>query len=187
MVRILAGVALGLILSLQAASAEPPLSELATGHMQNFAAHEAPKPVADVRFQNADGEEIGFDAFRGKVVLVNLWATWCAPCRHEMPSIDRLAGELQGEDFHVAAISVDRGRPEKAKAFFEEIGIGNLDFYIDPSARLGAALKAFGLPLTLLLDAEGREIGRLVGPAEWDSPEAVALMKAAIAKAGAQG
>ncbi|WP_416897861.1 MAG: TlpA family protein disulfide reductase [Minwuia sp.] len=181
MLRVLPGAALALILSLQVASAEPPLSEFATGHVQNFTAHDEPQALAEATFQNADGEKLGFDAFRGKVVLVNLWATWCAPCRHEMPSIDRLAGQLQGDDFHVAAVSVDR-RPDKAKTFLEEIGVENLDFYIDPSARLGMALKAFGLPLTLILDREGREIGRLVGPAEWDSPEAIALVRAAIAR-----
>ena len=114
------------------------------------------------------------------MVLVNLWATWCAPCRREMPSIDRLAAQLQGDDFAVVAVSVDLGGEDKARAFYDEIGVTNLPFYIDPPARIGAAFKGFGLPLTVILDANGRELGRLLGPAEWDSPEAIELVQAAI-------
>lgn len=182
MMRMMATATFGLILSLQPASAEPPLSDFAVGHVQNFTAHDEARAIGEAVFKNKDGEKIGFDAFRGKVVLVNLWATWCAPCRHEMPSIDRLAQQLKGPDFDVVAVSVDLGGDDKAKAFYEEIQVGNLDFYIDPTGRIGAAFRAFGLPLTVILDAEGREMGRLVGPAEWDSPEAVDLVKAAIAR-----
>lgn len=181
MMRTAAAAAFGVILSLQPASAEPPLSDFATGHVQNFVVHDAPRPIGEGAFRNSDGDKIGFDAFRGKVVLVNLWATWCAPCRHEMPSIDRLAQQLKGPEFDVVAISVDLGGEDKAREFYAEIGVEHLDFYIDPTARIGAALKGFGLPLTVILDAEGRELGRLVGPAEWDSPEAIELVKAAIA------
>ncbi|WP_417519190.1 TlpA family protein disulfide reductase [Minwuia sp.] len=186
MLRMLGAVALGLILSLQVASAEPPLSQFAVGHVQNFTAHETPKEIGEATFQNADGDKLGFEAFRGKVVLVNLWATWCAPCRREMPSIDRLAKQLNGDDFEVVAISVDRGGADKAKAFFREIEVESMDFYIDPTSRLGSAFQAFGLPLTVILNAEGKELGRLVGPAEWDTDEAVALVSAAIAQGKAK-
>lgn len=182
MMRSAAAAAFGVILSLQPASAEPPLSDFATGHVQNFVAHEAPKPIGEATFLNNDGEKIGFDAFRGKVVLVNLWATWCAPCRREMPSIDRLAEQLKGPDFDVVAVSVDLAGEDKAREFFAEIDVKHLDFYIDPRARIGAAFKGFGLPLTVILDAQGMELGRLLGPAEWDSPEAIDLVKAAIAR-----
>lgn len=187
MLRMVVGAAFCLFLSLQQASAEPPLSDFAVGHVQNFTAHETPREIGEGRFLNEAGEKIGFDAFRGKVVLVNLWATWCAPCRREMPSIDRLAAELTGPEFQVVAISVDLGGADKAREFFSEIGIANLDFYIDPTARVGKAFKAFGLPLTVILDAEGRELGRLVGPAEWDTPEALDLVRAAIRTGRPQG
>jgi thiol-disulfide isomerase/thioredoxin len=182
LMRTAATAAFGLILSLQPATAEPPLADFATGYVQNFTAHDTPKPLGEAVFQNSDGEKIGFDAFRGKVVLVNLWATWCAPCRREMPSIDRLAQQLKGPDFDVVAVSVDLGGDDKARKFYKEIKVTNLDFYIDPTARIGAAFRAFGLPLTVILNADGLEMGRLVGPAEWDSPEAVDLVKAAIAR-----
>lgn len=187
MLRMVASAALCLFLSLQPASAEPPLSDFAVGHVQNFVAHPAPREIGEAQFRNDAGEKIGFDAFRGKVVLVNLWATWCAPCRREMPSIDRLAAELEGPDFDVVAISVDLGGADKAREFFAEIGVASLDFYIDPTARVGAAFKAFGLPLTVILDSEGRELGRLVGPAEWDTPEALELVRAAIREGRPQG
>jgi thiol-disulfide isomerase/thioredoxin len=180
----MAAATFGLILSLQPASAEPPLSDFATGHVQNFVAHDAPKPIGDAVFRNSDGEKTGFDAFHGKVVLVNLWATWCGPCVREMPSIDRLAAQLKGPEFDVVAVSVDLDGEDKARKFYEKIGVSNLDFYIDPTARIGAAFKGFGLPLTVILNAEGMEMGRLVGPAEWDSPEAVELVRAAIARGG---
>lgn len=182
--RILAACAAFLFLSLPAAQAEPPLSAYAIHHVQNFVVHDAPRPVGPTTFQDAQGNQLGLDDFKGKVLLVNLWATWCAPCRHEMPSIDRLAAHLKDENFQVLAISVDRGKTQKAKEFLEEIGAKELDFYIDPTARIGAALKGFGLPLTLIIDSQGNEMGRLVGPAEWDSDSAVDLVKAAIRVGG---
>lgn len=182
MMHMMAAATLGLILSLQPASAEPPLSDFATGYVQNFVAHDEPRAIGEAVFRNSAGEKIGFDTFQGKVVLVNLWATWCAPCRREMPSIDRLAAQLKGPEFDVVAVSVDLGGEDKAREFYEEIGVTNLDFYIDPTARIGAAFKGFGLPLTVILNAEGKELGRLVGPAEWDSPEAIELVRAAIAR-----
>jgi thiol-disulfide isomerase/thioredoxin len=172
------------ILSPAGAGAEPPLAQYATGQLQNLAVHEAPKPLADARFRDGEGNETGFDAFRGKVVLVNLWATWCAPCRHEMPSISRLQAARGGDDFQVAAISVDRGGAETSLAFLQEVGADNLPLYIDPTTRIGRALGAYGLPVTILLDRQGQEVARLVGPAEWDSPEALALIDALIAEQG---
>ncbi len=103
-----------------------------------------------------------------------------------MPSIDRLAAKLQGDDFKVLAISVDRGKPQKAKDFFEEIEVAAMDFYIDPTARIGAALKGFGLPLTVIINAEGQEVGRLTGPAEWDSEDAIDLVQK-VTRMGKQG
>ncbi|GAK44452.1 redoxin [Tepidicaulis marinus] len=166
--------------NLEGGPASGPLAAYSVGEMKGFVSFpqlEAPDPVS---FRNAAGEELGLDAFKGKVVLLNLWATWCGPCRHEMPALDRLQADLGGPDFEVVALSLDKGGMEGPKAFYEEVGVRNLALYQDPSARAGVTLGAFGLPLTMLLDKQGRVVGRLVGAAEWDSPDAKALIKAVL-------
>ena len=114
-------------------------------------------------------------------MLLNIWASWCVPCREEMPQTRSSQAELGGKDFEVVAVNIDRGGGDKAKKFLEETGATHLALYTDPSGKLFAAVKAVGMPTTLLIDRDGKEIGRLVGPADWDSPEALALIKAAIA------
>ncbi len=171
--------AIGLFLATAAAAAD--LKPLATGTVAEFKAAEAPKEAAAIAFQDGAGKALDLGAFRGKVVLLNLWATWCAPCITEMPALDRLQGVLGGKDFEVLALSLDRVGAEKAKAFLDRIGIRNLSFYIDATMKAGRALGAQGLPVSILIDRQGRELGRLTGPAEWDAPEAQALIKAAIA------
>jgi len=136
---------------------------------RNFIIHEAPKPIAAIRFEDADGQSRSLTDFRGKVVLLNIWATWCVPCRKEMPTLDRLQAKLGGADFEVVALSIDR-RMDAVRKFFAEVGIQKLAMYLDSSAKATRELGAVGLPTTLLLDREGREVGRLIGPAEWDSP-----------------
>jgi len=149
---------------------------------RNFDLHDTPKTLPEVRFQDADGKSRTFADFKGKIVLLNIWATWCGPCRREMPTLDRLQGKLGGPGFEVLALSIDRGGPKVVRKFFSEINIRNLALYIDPSAKAGHALKVVGLPVTLLLDHQGREIGRLVGPAEWDTPEMITFFRDIIAK-----
>jgi thiol-disulfide isomerase/thioredoxin len=161
-----------LVLTRAASATEPP---------PGFAIHEAPKPVPEISFQDGDGQPRTLADFAGKVVLLNIWATWCLPCRTEMPTLDRLQAELGGPDFEVVALSVDRKGPDAVRKFFDEIGVKHLALNIDTSSRAMFALGAFGLPLTLLIDREGQEIGRLVGPAEWDSPEMVTFIRARIA------
>ncbi len=156
------------------------LKAFTVGEMANFAVFEAPERPDAVRFLDGGGQPRSFDDWKGKVVLVNLWATWCGPCRHEMPALDRLQAELGGDEFEVLAVSLDRSGLDLPKVFYEENGIQHLGLYNDASARTGVALGVFGMPTTVLLDREGRLLGRLVGPAEWDAPEAIALMKAAI-------
>lgn len=156
------------------------LQGFAVGEMANFAVFEAPERPDPVQFVDGDGQARSFDDWKGKVVLVNLWATWCGPCRHEMPALDRLQAELGGDEFEVLAVSLDRSGLDLPKAFYAENNIEHLGLYNDASARTGVALGVFGMPTTVLLDREGRLLGRLVGPAEWDAPDAVALMKAAI-------
>jgi thiol-disulfide isomerase/thioredoxin len=143
----------------------------------NFAPTE-PAPAPEVTFLDAEGEELSLADFAGKVVVLNLWATWCAPCREEMPSLDRLQAEHGGEDLQVVALSLDRGESlDKIRRFYDEVGIEHLALYRDPKATVSRAFRAPGLPTTIVIDAEGREVGRVLGGAEWDSEEAIALLK----------
>jgi thiol-disulfide isomerase/thioredoxin len=143
-----------------------------------------PEPLTDIVFADPDGRETSVAAFAGRTLLVNLWATWCVPCRTEMPTLDNLEGALGGDDFSVVAINIDLNNPERARAFFAEVGIKNLDFYSNSDAKAFSRLKgrglAFGLPVTLLLDGNGCRIASIDGPAEWDSEDAKALIVAAI-------
>ena len=146
----------------------------------NFAMHESPKPMPEIRFEDGEGNEKTLADFRGKTVLLNVWATWCVPCREEMPTLDRLQVELGGREFEVLALSIDRAGPDAVREFYSEIGIENLALHIDPSSKAMFALGVVGLPTTILIDREGNEIGRLVGPAEWDSPEMTGFMRSTI-------
>lgn len=154
------------------------VSSLATGGEppQKFAVQETPQPLPEIQFQDGDGQPKTLADFSGKVVLLNIWATWCAPCRKEMPTLDRLQAKLGGPDFDVVALSMDRGGSDKVKKFFAEIGIEHLALNIDTSGKAMFALGALGLPMTLLIDRQGKELGRLIGPAGWDSPEMVAFI-----------
>ena len=152
------------------------------GAMKNFTLSAERKPVPPAIFQNDASVDIDLSAFRGQVVLVNLWATWCAPCRAEMPSLARLETQLGGRDFTVVAIAIDRASHDKVRAFLEETNAAVLKIYTDKSMRSARALGAVGLPTTFLIDREGREVGRLIGPAEWDAPGALALIRHVIAE-----
>lgn len=144
--------------------------------MAAFVRKRVPEPVTDISFQNAAGETIHLSDFKGRVVLLNLWATWCAPCREEMPALNRLQQTLGSDKFEVVALSLDRKGAAAAKAFLDEVKADALKLYTDSTARQGGALRLLGMPTTILIDAGGREIGRLPGPAEWDSDEAKALI-----------
>jgi thiol-disulfide isomerase/thioredoxin len=145
---------------------------------------EPPTALPDIAFTDGEGRDRNLAEWRGKVVLINLWATWCAPCKHEMPSLDRLQAKLGGADFAVLPISLDRTGPEKPRQFLTSNGLKNLDLYLDRGSTLMQTLRVPGLPLSVLVDRQGREIARLAGAAEWDSPEAGAMIRAAIAKPG---
>jgi len=160
--------------------AGPGRNPLSVGHMAAFVFKPTPEPLPKVTFVDASGKERTLDDWKGKVVLLNLWATWCAPCRKEMPGLDRLQGELGSDKFEVIAVSVDRTGTAGAKKFLDQIKVEKLAVLADPTARMATALRAFGMPATLLLDAEGREIGRLLGEAEWDTSEAKNLIKAVV-------
>jgi thiol-disulfide isomerase/thioredoxin len=157
-----------------AASANP----LATGEMAKFVFAKTPEPVTPIAFLDSTGMSRTLADWKGRVVLLNLWATWCGPCRKEMPSLDKLQAELGSDKFEVVALSVDRTGLDGAKKFLDSIKIEKLALYADPTAKNAVELRAPGLPATILIDTEGREVGRLLGPAEWESADAKALIKA---------
>ncbi|MFD2236686.1 thiol:disulfide interchange protein TlpA [Aureimonas populi] len=164
------------------------LDENARGEVAAMAPLDRPFALDALAFSDADGQPTSFSAFEGKVMLVNLWATWCAPCRAEMPALDELERQAGGEDFAVVPVSVDMGQDEKPKAFYEEIGLTDLPFFHDGSMALFNDLKregiAFGLPVTILADEAGCARGVMNGPAEWASPDALRLVDA-VRRAGA--
>jgi thiol-disulfide isomerase/thioredoxin len=130
-----------------------------------------PAAVAPLRFTDAAGHPVSLADFTGRVVLVNLWATWCTPCVQEMPSLDRLQASVGGADFQVVALSVDRGGAAVVAPFLERLGLRALTPYLDTEGMALKALAAPGLPTTILIDRQGREVGRMLGRTEWDSPE----------------
>ena len=144
--------------------------------------HPERKDIATFSFANAKGETVDLTKWKGRVVLLNLWATWCAPCRKEMPDLAKLQAAMGGADFEVVALSVDRKGLEASQAFLKEIGVSNLAAYIEPEAKSLAALQALGLPATVLIDKQGKEAARLLGPADWSSAETQAMVKALLAE-----
>ncbi len=142
-----------------------------------------PQPVPGLAFTDAGGSQRLLSEWRGQVVLLNLWATWCAPCKAEMPSLDRLQARLGGSRFTVLAISTDRSGPERPAAFFANASISHLGLYNDKTAAAASLLKAPGLPLSIILDEQGREVARLIGPADWDGPEVTAQIEGILKEA----
>jgi thiol-disulfide isomerase/thioredoxin len=162
------------------------MEPLAKGEVAALLVAKAPKPLPDLDFLGPDGKATKLSAFRGKTVLLNLWATWCAPCRKEMPALDRLQAALGGQDFEVVAVTIDQRNLDRPKAFLQEIGVSRLGYYADPTAKifqqLRAVDRAVGMPTTLIVDPEGCELGYLAGPAEWSSEDAQKLMRAALGR-----
>jgi thiol-disulfide isomerase/thioredoxin len=158
------------------------LKPLAKGEVAAMAVREEPVPLPDLSFVSEDGTALTLNDFAGQAMLVNLWATWCAPCRAEMPALAELQSELGGEDFKVLAINIDTGDVAKPKAFLDEIGVSNLGLYRDASMGVFNTLKkeglAFGLPVTLMIGKDGCMLGAMNGPAEWASKDAKALVGA---------
>ncbi|MFM2045289.1 MAG: hypothetical protein RLY86_3865 [Pseudomonadota bacterium] len=151
----------------------PPFS----GINRPFVFTEPRVPVPDLTVIGPDGAEMPLSALKGRVVLLNLWATWCPPCVKEMPSLDRLQAALGSDRFTVVALSLDRGGKAQVEPFFMETGLEHLAMYLDPKMTAMKAFKPQGLPTTLLIDAEGREIGRLAGEAVWDSAETMGFLR----------
>src|SRR6266496_1338820 len=134
-----------------------------------------PRVLAEIHFSDEQGQDLTLAVFRGRVVLLNVWATWCVPCRKAMPALDRLQAKLGGDDFVVIPLSIDRKGVEAVKGFYREGGVEKLAIYVDPSGKGSRGLAVPGVPTTLLIDREGREVARKMGAAEWDGAEMVSL------------
>jgi thiol-disulfide isomerase/thioredoxin len=161
-------------------SGSPGAKGLNTGSMTSFVFKKTPEELPEIAFVDGSGAAKTLKDFRGKTVLLNLWATWCAPCREEMPALDRLQKELGSETFEVVALAIDRGGIDAAKKFLDGIKVASLKLYADATTRSGSALRVIGMPTTILIDRDGREVGRLPGPAAWDSGEAKRLVEASL-------
>ncbi|MFC5486801.1 TlpA disulfide reductase family protein [Microvirga aerilata] len=166
---------LGLVLDSCAASA--------TDKPAGLVVHEAPRPLPGISFSDETGGPLTLASLRGKVVVLNVWATWCFPCREEMPTLDRLQAQFDPRDVAVIALSIDQKGLNPVRKFFNEIGVKHLSPYHDASARALRQLGLIGLPGTLVIDRAGREIGRVLGGAEWDSRDIVAFLKAQVQQA----
>jgi thiol-disulfide isomerase/thioredoxin len=160
------------------------LAPLARGEVAAVGIAAEPRRLPELAFVDAEGKTRTLGDFKGKTVLLNLWATWCVPCRKEMPALDALQGKLGGDKFEVVAINIDTRNLDKPKTWLQEVGVKRLGYYSDSGAKvfqdLKAIGKAFGMPTTLLVDPAGCELGTLAGPAEWASDDAVKLVEAAL-------
>ncbi len=168
----------------------PKLKSLAHGEVATLHVPEASQHLPELEFMTPNGETVTLSRLGGKTRLVNLWATWCAPCRQEMPSLDRLQQQLGGPDFEVVIINNDLRDPLRQMRFLDDFGVKALTRYADPSGRTFQMLKQAGratsLPATLLVDHDGCELASLSGPLEWDHPDTIAFLQAAIGKSSAR-
>jgi thiol-disulfide isomerase/thioredoxin len=165
------------------------LAPLAQGEVAALTMATAPLKLPDLTFEDASGNTKKLSDWRGRTVLVNLWATWCVPCRKEMPALDSLQGKLGGPDFQVVAVNIDTRDPEKPRNFLKEENLTRLSFFTDEKAKVFQDLKnigrALGMPTSVLVDGQGCEIATIAGPADWASDDAVKLISAAIKPASA--
>lgn len=157
------------------------LEALRDGEMKKLNFHAEPKAVSTTPFQLEDGGEGHLSDYQGKWVVLNFWATWCAPCRKEMPTLSALQSEFQGEDFEVVTLATGRNSPAGIKKFFADEGVDNLPRHQDAKQKVARDMAVLGLPITVIIDPEGREIARLQGDADWHSDSARAIVEALIA------
>ncbi len=177
-----------LLASVPAFFAAPALAKLGpdllTGTLAKFTLAKEPKPLPDLAFTDAEDKPIKLADYKGKTVLLNFWATWCAPCVKEMPSLDKLQAEMGKDRFVVLPLSLDGPSRPKVAPFYADRKLANLGIYFDKGKKTMSTLDVSVLPTSVLIDPQGREIGRMEGDADWDKPEAIALMKAAVDSAG---
>ena len=162
------------------------IGPFARGEVANLTVPASPRRLPELTFQDGAGQNKTLADWRGRTVLLNLWATWCVPCRKEMPALDALQEKLGGPDFEVVSINIDTRDFDKPKTWLKEVGVTRLAYYADPNAKvfqdLKVAGKALGMPTTLLVDGAGCELGNMGGPAEWASDDALKLIGAALQK-----
>ena len=175
-IAVLVSAGFGSTLSTSLADSGPPIE----GQVQNYEAFAEPLDTSDVTVLAKDGSAASLDQFKGKFIVLNFWATWCAPCRAEMPMLEELQVELGGDDFEVVTLATGRNSPAGIVKFFAEAGITTLPRHQDPKQALAREMAVLGLPITVILDREGREIARLQGDAEWNSDSAKAILSALI-------
>lgn len=163
-------------------SVEPSKSnpKVTTSQTISFVRPDKLEKVPEIEFVDGEGATRRLSDFLGKNILLNLWATWCVPCREEMPSLDQLQKDMGSDEFEVIALSLDRAGKQVAEKFFSETHIKNLKLYVDSTMKSGNALRAVGMPTTILIDREGNERARVPGPGVWDSPETKALIRQAL-------
>lgn len=174
------------VVRLGAAEAVTPAASTGADKLEKFKGAE-PKPMPPLSFVDAEGRRIDLADFKDRVILLNLWATWCGPCVKEMPSLDRLQAQLGGDAFQVVALSLDRGGRAAVEPFYKKTGVEHLTVFLDPGSESMKALSLRGLPTTILVDPEGRELGRVEGAVEWDSPEVVAFLRQFLGRGGGTG
>lgn len=174
------------VVRLGAPDAVTPVASTGADKLEKFKGAE-PKPMPPLSFVDAEGRRIDLADFNDRVILLNLWATWCGPCVKEMPSLDRLQAQLGGDAFQVVALSLDRGGRTAVEPFYKKTGVQNLTVFLDPASESMKALSLRGLPTTILVDPEGRELGRVEGAVEWDSPEVVAFLRQFLGRGGGNG
>lgn len=167
-------------------SGATPVASTGVDKLEKFKGAE-PKPMPSLSFIDAEGRRVDLADFKDRVILLNLWATWCGPCVKEMPSLDRLQAQLGGDAFQVVALSLDRGGRAAVEPFYKKTGVQNLTVFLDPASDSMKALSLRGLPTTILVDPEGRELGRVEGAVEWDAPEVVAFLRQHLGYGGGRG
>ncbi|MBU2959717.1 TlpA family protein disulfide reductase [Citreicella sp. C3M06] len=179
--------ALAVLYTAATALANPALADVAAaqalrdGDMKKLNFHSEAKPAGTADFTSFDGKALNLSDWQGKWLLVNFWATWCAPCRKEMPMLSELQTELGGEGFEVITIATGRNPPPAMQEFFAEIGVDNLPLHRDPKSGLARQMGVLGLPITVIVDPDGQEVARMQGDAEWNSDSAKAVLAALMA------
>lgn len=164
-----------------------PIDATAGASLYDFAFPNAPTPVPDLAFADVSGRKLSLSDFRGRPIILNIWATWCVPCRKEMPSLDRLQAKFDPSKLLVLAVSIDFKGTPVVSAFYQELGLHSLGVYVDTTGGAASKLGMPGVPGTLLIDAEGREVGRKLGPAAWDSPEVADVLRQHLGIATTEG